>query len=341
MGSRDSSTNMQLIRQTRTCHVPPARRGWSYFFLLSFVPLTVGACLTSLADEPRAAVTMRWYPPCSVEALEPFFKVDIFEDGRVRFTGSEQTREQEENTTQINRAEVNGLVAKARRYVRNQSRSRSVRRSDDDSGCLVVSVGSITRHSQGESEAAQAFVQAFIEATDTARWVCPERVAAFYVQPSKSIKQSRFCWFAKYPNEAIGFALFDRTACINYSVDVYFDVIHYSATTQVTANGQQGSPIAILSEQYFSIGMSQFDELVDVVKQLNLKRPIVETTAPLTRAGDYGTSAPEDIERFKNVLDRMVNIDWVSMPEGGATCGSYGNNGFIKLATDLHQSKKD
>lgn len=234
----------------------------------------VGKQVTPGAPELRPALTVQWLPPCSINVSEPYFTVDVFADGTVRYVGGPQAREIGERADHISAEDARRLLKEARRFaggstgpLGNQSKTSTL----DESYCLEVTVkdGSTTRTKRGRSDVkhSQALIKVFDQTVHEKKWVCPSR---YGVHPAVDEDLTNNLYCTDPVIARLSFS--DRSGCSSgHSIDFFADGTVRYFETQVHLKEQGAlNRVEILNQQYKSLGPSELEQWIDLVNGFKL-----------------------------------------------------------------------
>src|SRR5882724_769999 len=137
--------------------------------------------------DSEPVLTVKWLPPCWVEADEPYFSVDVDKDGNVSYLGGSQAKEIGHRFIKIERKDVQRLASVARALLRSSESSREtafhekkVRDDGEDySYCISLALrdGALKRDGRFTSDAGrtQTLIETIRSIINEERWVCPVR----------------------------------------------------------------------------------------------------------------------------------------------------------------------
>jgi hypothetical protein len=320
--------------------------------LLFAINATIGCASTEVGKQVasgvfaiKPTVTVKWLPPCSINVSEPYFTVDVFADGAVRYMGGPQAREIGERTDHISAEDTRRLLKEARRFVSGNTGplGNQSKRVVDESYCLNVTVHEgATRHTKrGRSDVrqSQSLIKAFDETVHEKKWVCPSRYGVSAPE-AQDLGYIRYC-----QNDPIArLYIADTSTCASgHDVDVFADgTIRYYAM-QVIANAsgtaRQG---AILGEQYHTLSRSDFDKFIELANGIELVPDNCGDWSELTNQ-PCDTNAPDwlfrsqdraGLERLTQFVAQAAPITWATLVPDREGCPiSRPFNSSSKLVT--------
>jgi hypothetical protein len=131
---------------------------------------------TAVASEPM--FTARWLSSCEAGAQRTYFSVEVFEEGRVRYTGSMQARERGEKTLQLSRREVERLASAAADFTRGRSSPvHEPKIGSPPDACVEVASGTgarqRVRRESVETRTGAALTNEIASVTPIRSWACP------------------------------------------------------------------------------------------------------------------------------------------------------------------------
>lgn len=306
------------------------------FFVVFALSLVTGCAAQSEVKAEAVSqlplLTVKWLPPCTTDGAEPFFSVDVFENGTVRYVGGSQVREIGERKTRISQQGVRRLMQAARQT--SNSSTRVLRQSADDERplyCLEIDtrLGRNTRTVKASSDERrmQGVIKAFGKLIADNKWVCPARSRL----PSTKVSFDGYRFCGGYmAREAITFNLVDRSTCFGLRGRVYEDVIYYSRLQE------SAGKILLLpgdGDLDLSINHAEFTKLIDATRRFQLAKVGIEE--PHARIDqDYYSHGPiipepERLQRnllsLKKVLEEIFQSDY---PQNTVVPGCQGEGLF-------------
>ena len=286
--------------------------------------MVLALCLTSgvargqpatagVADDADSVLRAEWTGPCD-QADRPFFALDFYANGVVRYVGGELMREIGERSMTIGERAVRRLVARAKRIARG---------SEDEIGDAPPRLPydhcvRITMHNDGEAVQAslssrEPKVVDFALTIDTqvrfAPKVCPPRGG-----DATPFSAANYC-----PEPSATLHLQSDGNCLGlHVVDAYEDgTVHYYASEVAELEGQ--STRIYFDDSYDQVGTDVVDELVELVQSFQAFRMGEHSTQ-----FRYGTR--EELLRFRDRIDAVTTFEWAeisAVPECPAMVDSY------------------
>lgn len=258
----------------------------------------------SLAEDGRASpaqpeVILKWLPPCSTNITEPYFSIEVFADGAVRYVGGEQAREVGGRKIKIDKHWAQQLIRVARGTASGST--RVIFDDYDHRYCLEIEKSKgkklVAKGAAGERRM-QDVINKFSELAADNKWVCPAR------SPGKdwnyALNYSGYCGgYLERP--AISFTLFDENSCSGLGGRVYEDVIYYSFLRRSKGKIQPAS-----GDGYRVITRADFMSLIEASKKFQLaKLGIEEPNARIDQDYSSNNSFASPSERFQRDLTRL------------------------------------
>lgn len=295
---------------------------------------------TTSSSAIAPAMTVKWLPACSGKDAEPFFSLDVFDDGTVRYEGGQQTRERGERRTHLEPQALKALVDSAKRAESGSSRS-AYRKSKEDAPqyCLEVVRREKGRTHSTRAVASQMRVRNLVAALDEVvtanHWVCPARVSP-EVAPDHALKRAMICNDGK--DLAIDFGETDALGCMTHQIEIYKDAVHYYVLKLRVRNGKIGLPHTLVTEEFRAITGPEFDRLLNMVRGLNLHQE--EMSAGPTEVelsgnrNHYFTSDKTDVQRVKDIVQQIAMLNWFELPSGAQRCSAFGGSATLLLRYD-------
>ena len=306
------------------------------------VALAAAGQTTSSSEIPSALI-VKWLPACSGKDVEPYFSLDVFDDGTVRYEGGPQARERGERQAHLEPQALKALLDSAKRVESGASRS-AYQKSKEDAPqyCLEIVRREKGRTHTTRAVASQMRVRNLIAVLDEVitanHWVCPARVSP-EVAPDHALKRSMICNDGK--DLAIDFGETDALGCMTHQIEIYKDAVHYYVLKLRVRNGQIGLPHTLVAEEFRAITGPEFDRLLNMVRGLNLhQEDMLEMSAApaeVEHSGNrnhYFTSDKTDVERVKDVVQQITMLNWVELPSGAQRCSAFGGSATLLLHYD-------
>ena len=290
-----------------------------YVVVMTIIVLT--GCATSSGSNVQKVAqpefTVKWLPPCSTNIGDPYFSVEVFDDGRVRYVGGEEARERGERQLELSREQAQALINSARE-MRYGSKKATAQMPDRPlpEYCLEVSEHkkgkTIVTKAPGIEKRMQPVINAVGALVEKNKWVCPSR-GTVRIGPNK-LGSIGFCGHEENVS-VVGMTTYDKSSCIMNSIEVYRDVIHYTAKSFLGEAGVSRNLVSLLTDEYYVINEGKFTQI------LNTAKTLVDPLDPEQQyIGDYGSSKPEAVLLLKQAIDKVVSIKLAELPEGTPVC---------------------
>lgn len=287
----------------------------------------LAACRTVPLDEtarlqPDKApvVTARWLHSCSPEVREAFFSLELFQDGRVHYLGTQQARVIGSRDIIIHRATVAKILSYAKSHVSRTPKPPRLRNEayygKPSHYCLEVSVPDRGRVATSRKLINEADLHGGIRMLDRMiaknAWVCPSR--------------------SSYPNMPLNYCL-DRSdmalVTLNrwegncsglHSIALYPDGTLYYHSLQFSAYVNGNRPARVAAEGYHAISKREVEGVVQLVTDFHLPR---SRGLGDTLVAGFSGSSIHQVEELERRFRALVPIDWATLhaPEGACAGG--------------------
>jgi hypothetical protein len=273
-------------------------------------------------------LSVKWLPPCSTGVAEPYFSLDVFADGALRYLGGAQAREVGERRAEIGRRQVRQLLgAAADAQSRSTEPPSPSRASERVAYCVEVAQGgesNLLFRGGGDEAWMQPFIGTIENTVDEKRWVCPERYPR--EEWAHVLYQSRYCG-GYVARAALTFSI-DESRCTSLAGRVYEGLIYYKRLYK-----SDSGTFVVADEGYRNAGGAEFAELIEAARRSDLAKSGIEEPNPRVDQ-DYfgGTSA--DLSRLKEILTRLLGFETMT-PLSPSGCVSAGVSGSITLRYEL------
>jgi hypothetical protein len=265
--------------------------------------------IASQSAEKAPTLTVEWLPPCSERKSEPYFAIDVFADGTVRYVGGPRAKEIGERTGHLSRKDTQRVLKHARQFISSDTSpvgSQSEKPSLGRPYCLNVSMqDGRAKRSSSELPHSQPLIQTVDELVGVKKWVCPGRT----VPRTDLFLPSTYC----VDDRIAGFGwILDR--CHRDSVEIHSGgtLVHRLEHTQ------SGS----ITEQFYQLSEKQLHSLFLRVSKFKLER---DTTV----SGGVSHSAQNELYRTTDIQDlslvRKQIGEWVRLQydlSSADSCGS-------------------
>lgn len=280
---------------------------------LGSAPMTLHA---QTASAPDLAFAARWLPTCDVGESRTYFSVEVFEDGRVRYVGGPQAREQGQKTAEIHARDARRLALKVASFSRG--RSSAVRQPENGmppDACIEVSQGaagnSPLRRESIETRAGGAVTDDIARVVRLREWACPGRVARNNADGKIAAVCGRWNGAPR-----IGASFTDERGCPSYhEVTLYDDgSVYYSAHEFHAPPG--GLPSRqVTGEAYYALSRHDLQQVDELVATFNLQQQHFDEPNPHHRRDNsaFSTFSPEEVARFRDALAQATGARWVTV----------------------------
>jgi hypothetical protein len=289
------------------------------------------------------ALTVNWLPPCNEKNTEPYFWVDVFTDGRVRYVGGTQVREQGER--QIQDAEAARTLIDVTRRARLGSKKSVYKKTDNNAPdyCLEI-VGREGRRNRSFRAAAvqrrmQDVISAFGKLLDANHWVCPVRASVDPDARPTPMIRTGICEESK--DLAIRLGKVDELTCTGHQIDIYRDVVHYYVVRPTNRQGNLGAPSTFVTEDFYPLSESDFQRILAIARRMTVLR--TEVLEPGTgKASDedddedesYLSRSQTDFDGVKQAVQSATKLEWYAQPSS-QRCVTYDDTGSVLLYHDF------